>query len=80
MPIVIDDPKIERLIERLSTLRKLSETEVLYEAPRNELRRREHLPNLVEEGAALVRALHARVQRDANQSDQIFVEGLYEER
>lgn len=79
--LVADDPEIERLIERLCALRGLSETEVLYEALQSELRRYENVSNLVENGVAFVRALHARVQRDAIQfNDTAFVEGLYDER
>lgn len=79
--LVLDDPEIEPLIERLCALRRLSRTEVLCEALRNELKRYENASNLVEDGVAFVRALHARVERDASQfDDKIFVESLYDER
>jgi antitoxin VapB len=79
MPTTVNDHEIERLIERLATLHKLSRSEVLYEALRNELERHEQPPSLAEEGVAFVRALHARVQRDANQpADKSFIEELYE--
>ncbi len=79
--LVLDDPEIEPLIERLRALRGLSRIEVLCEALRNELKRYENASNLVEDGVAFVRALHARVERDASQfDDKIFVEGLYDER
>lgn len=79
--LIVDDPEIERLIERLSAMRGLNRNEVLSEALRNELKRYENASDLIETGVAFVRALHARVQRDVDRSDdRSFVEGLYDER
>lgn len=61
--LIVDDPEVERLIERLShcegsiRLRGLNKNEALGEALRNELKRYENASGLIETGVAFVRAL-----------------------
>lgn len=80
MALFVKDPEVDRLAERLATLRKASKTEVVRDALRHELEREEQVPGLVERGVAFVRELNARAKRDAAQPiDKDFVDSLYGE-
>lgn len=76
--LFVKDPEVDRLAERLATLRKTSKTEVVRDALRNELEREELAPGLVERGVAFVRELNARAKPGAGQPvDKDFVDNLY---
>ena len=80
MALYVKDPEVDRLAERLATLRKASKTEVVRDALRRELEREELAPGLVERGVAFVRELHARAKPEAGQpADRDFVDSLYGE-
>ncbi len=80
MALFVKDPEVDRLAERLATLRKASKTEVVRDALRHELEREEQVPGLVERGVAFVRELNARAKPDAAQPiDKDFVDSLYGE-
>lgn len=80
MALFVKDPEVDRLAERLATLRKTSKTEVVRDALRHALEREEQAPGLVERGVAFVRVLNARARPDAGQPvDRDFLDSLYGE-
>ena len=80
MPLYVKDPEVDRLAERLATLRRTSKTEVVREALAHELERLEGVPSLVERGAAFARALRARAGTGkSRRADKHFIDGLYGE-
>jgi len=80
MALYVKDQEVDRLAERLATLRKLSKTEAVRQALRHELEREEGVPNLVEKGVAFARALQARGKPAGGQPvDKAFIDNLYGE-
>ena len=80
MALYVKDIEVDRLAERLATLRRASKTEVVREALRRELGRLEAAPSMVEQGVAFVRALRARAQPGGGLPvDKDFIDSLYGE-
>lgn len=80
MALYVKDAEVDRLAERLASLRRTSKTEVVREALQHELDRIEGVPSLVEKGVAFVRTLRARSEREKGQpADKDFIDGLYGE-
>jgi antitoxin VapB len=78
VPLYVKDAEVDRLVERLASLRRTSKTEVVREALRHELEREEAKPSLVDKGVAFVRALKARAQPSlAQTADKAFLDDLY---
>jgi len=67
MPLYVKDQEVDRLAQRLASLRKLSKTEAVRQALRHELEREEGAPSLVDKGVAFARALRARSRPEAGQ-------------
>ena len=63
VPLYVKDLEVDRLAERLASLRRVSKTEVVRQALRHELEREEARPSLVEKGVAFVQALKVRRNR-----------------
>ena len=79
MPLYVKDPEVDRLAERLASLRRATKTEVVRQALRHELEREEAKPTLVEKGVAFVRGLKARAQPSAvRAADKAFIDSLYD--
>ncbi len=79
MPLYVKDSEVDRLAERLASLRRVSKTEVVRQALRHELEREEGKPSLVEKGVAFVQALKARAQPSAARAaDKAFIDSLYD--
>jgi antitoxin VapB len=79
MPLYIKDPEVDRLAERLASLRHASKTEVVRQALQRELEREEGKPSLVEKGVAFVQALKTRAQpAAARAADKAFIDSLYD--
>ena len=78
MPLYVKDREVDRMAERLATLRRVSKTEVVRQALQHELEREEGQPSLVEKGVAFVHALRARAQPAASRvADKAFIDSLY---
>lgn len=58
MPLYVKDQEVDRLAEKLSTLRKVSKTEAVRQALTHELERVESEPTLVEKAIATTRELN----------------------
>ena len=67
MPLYVKDPEVDRMAERLASLRRVSKTEVVRQALQHELEREEGKPSLVEKGVAFVQALKARARPSRSQ-------------
>ena len=79
VPLYVKDLEVDRLAERLASLRRVSKTEVVRQALRHELEREEARPSLVEKGVAFVQALKARAQPSAARAaDKAFIDSLYD--
>jgi antitoxin VapB len=79
VPLYVKDSEVDRLVERLASLRRVSKTEVVRQALQHELEREEAKPSLVEKGVAFVQALKARAQPSAARAaDKAFVDSLYD--
>ena len=79
MPLYVKDAEVDRLAERLSSLRRVSKTDAVRQALQHELEREEAKPTLVEKGVAFVQALKARAQPSAARAaDKAFIDGLYD--
>ena len=80
MPLYVKDPEVDRIAERLASLRRASKTEVVRQALQHELEREEAKPSLVEKGVAFVQALKARAQPSAARAaDKAFIDSLYDD-
>ncbi len=80
MPLYVKDPEVDRLADRLASLRKLSKTEAVRQALQHELEREEGVPSVVERGEAFVRNLLARRRSaDGKPADKAFIDSLYGE-
>lgn len=80
MPLYVRDAEVDRLAERLATLRRVSKTEAVRSALQHELEREEAVPTLVERGLAFTRSLRARGDpAKAGKSDKAFIDSLYGE-
>jgi antitoxin VapB len=79
VPLYVKDPEVDRIAERLASLRRMSKTEVVRQALQHELEREEGKPSLVEKGVAFVQALMARAQPGATRAaDKAFIDSLYD--
>ena len=79
MPFYVKDPEVDRMAERLASLRRVSKTEVVRQALQHELEREEGRLSLVERGVAFVQALKARAQpAAARATDKAFIDSLYD--
>ena len=79
MPLYVKDQEVDRLAERLSTLRKVSKTEAVRQALAHELERVESEPTLVEKAVAMTRALNQKYSPTGLKADKAFIDGLYED-
>jgi antitoxin VapB len=79
MPLYVKDQEVDRLAERLSTLRKVSKTEAVRQALTHELERVEAEPTLVEKALAFVRELGAKYPKKGPPADKVFIDSLYED-
>lgn len=79
MPLYVKDPEVDRLAERLSTLRKVSKTEAVRQALARELARAEDEPTLAEKAAIMTRALNRRYPPTGLKADKDFIDSLYED-
>ncbi len=79
MALFVKDREVDRLVERLATLRRTTKTEVVRQALIHELERVEGVPSLVEQGVAFAKALRSRSQIAMGQpADKAFIDGLYD--
>lgn len=79
MPLYVKDQEVDRLAERLSTLRQISKTEAVRQALSHELARAENEPTLVEKAVAMTRALNTKYAPTGLKADKAFIDSLYEE-
>lgn len=79
MPLYVKDQEVDRLAERLSTLRKVSKTEAVRQALTHELERAESEPTLVEKAVAMTRELNRKYSPTGLKADKAFIDGLYED-
>ena len=79
MALYVKDPEVDRMVERLSQLNRVSKTEAVRRALRRELEKVEPHSDFVERGLAFVRELEARAPRDRGLPvDKAWVDSLYE--
>jgi antitoxin VapB len=79
MPLYVKDQEVDRLAERLSTLRKVSKTEAVRQALTHELQRVEAEPTLVEKALAMTRELNRKYPPTGPAADKAFIDSLYED-
>ncbi|WP_411036301.1 type II toxin-antitoxin system VapB family antitoxin [Shinella sp. BYT-45] len=79
MPLYVKDQEVDRLAERLSTLRKVSKTEAVRQALARELARAESQPTLVEKAIAMTRELNRKYSPTGLKADKAFIDSLYED-
>ena len=79
MPLYVKDREVDRLAERLSTLRKVSKTEAVRQALAHELQRAESEPTLVEKAVAMTRELNRKYTPTGLKADKAFIDSLYED-
>ncbi len=79
MPLYVKDQEVDRLAERLSTLRKVSKTEAVRQALAHELARAESEPTLVEKAMAMTRAFNEKYPPTGLKADKAFIDSLYED-
>ncbi len=79
MPLYVKDQEVDRLAERLSSLRKVSKTEAVRQALAHELARAEGEPTLVDKAKAFVRDLDAKYPKTGPAADKAFIDSLYED-
>lgn len=79
MPLYVKDPEVDRLAERLSTMRKVSKTEAVRQALTHELERVEAEPTLVEKALAMTRDLNRKYPPIGPAADKAFIDSLYED-
>jgi len=79
MPLYVKDQEVDRLADRLSTLRKVSKTEAVRQALAHELERAESEPTLVEKAVAMTRELNRKYKPTGLKADKAFIDSLYED-
>jgi antitoxin VapB len=79
MPLYVKDQEVDRLADRLSTLRKVSKTEAVRQALAHELERAESEPTLMDRAKAFIRDLDAKHPKVGPAADKAFIDSLYEE-
>ncbi|MGX5719382.1 type II toxin-antitoxin system VapB family antitoxin [Shinella zoogloeoides] len=79
MPLYVKDQEVDRLADRLSTLRKVSKTEAVRQALAHELERAESEPTLVDRAKAFIRDIDAKYPKVGPAADKAFIDSLYEE-
>jgi antitoxin VapB len=79
MALYVKDPEVDRLAERLSTVRRVSKTEAVRQALANELQRAGEEPTLVEKAMAMTRALNEKYPPVGPPADKAFIDSLYED-
>jgi antitoxin VapB len=79
MPLYVKDQEVDRLADRLSTLRKVSKTEAVRQALAHELERAESEPTLMDRAKAFIRDIDAKYPKVGPAADQAFIDSLYEE-
>ena len=79
MPLYVKDQEVDRLAEKLSTLRKVSKTEAVRQALTHELERAENEPTLVEKAVAMTRELNRKYSPTGLKADTAFIDSLYED-
>ena len=79
MPLYVKDQEVDRLAERLSTLRKVSKTEAVRQALAHELARAESEPTLVDRARAFIRELDEKYPKVGPPADKVFIDSLYED-
>lgn len=79
MPLYVKDHEVDRLAERLSTLRKVSKTEAVRQALAHELARAESEPTLADRAKAFIRNMDAKYPKVGPPADKAFIDSLYEE-
>lgn len=79
MPLYVKDQEVDRLADRLSTLRKVSKTEAVRQALAHELERAESEPTLVDRAKAFIRNIDAKYPKVGPAADKAFIDSLYEE-
>jgi antitoxin VapB len=79
MPLYVKDREVDRLAQRLSTLRKISKTEAVRQALAHELQRLEQEPSLVDKALELTRALNRKYPPVGPEADKAFIDSLYED-
>ncbi|WP_160005345.1 type II toxin-antitoxin system VapB family antitoxin [Rhizobium sp. 18055] len=78
MPLYVKNDDVDKLAEKLATLRNQTKTEVVRQALLNELEREQGPESLVERGLAFGRALRARADKSrAAVADKAFIDSLY---
>ena len=78
MPLSVKNPDVDRLVDRLVTLQRITKTEVVRQALLHELERVESAQALVERGVAFVRALRAQAAPEEKlPADRTFIDELY---
>ena len=78
MPLYVKDQEVDRLAEKLSTLRKVSKTEAVRQALTHELERAEGEPTLVERAKAFIHDLDTKYPKVGPSADKAFIDSLYE--
>ena len=79
MPLYVKDPEVDRLAEKLSSLRRISKTEAVRQALSHELEREGGEPSLVEKALEFVRELDAKYPKVGPPPDKAFIDSLYED-
>jgi antitoxin VapB len=79
MALFVKDIEVDRLAQKLATLRRTTKTDVVRQALLHELERVEGVPSLVEQGVAFAKALRSRGKVASGQpADKAFIDGLYD--
>lgn len=79
MALYVKDAEVDRLAQRVASLRRISKTEAVRQALIHELEREGAEKSLVERGMAFVQALHRRADPARGKpADKAFIDSLYE--
>jgi len=78
MALFIKDPEVDRLVERVATVRDVTKTEAVRQALLHELERVGAIPSLVDQGVDFCRALRAKAGAAGKPADKAFIDSLYE--
>ena len=79
MALFVKDPEVDKLADRLASLRKVTKTEVVRQALLHELEREQAAPSLVELGVAFCRKLRAQGNpAEGLPADKPFIDSLYD--